>query len=251
MRSATLTVRPDAEPLTEACAVLADRFPGLAAAAQAGEGPAAGLAAMLSALGLRVRLRIDADAETAAVLTADGEGAAGWTLPLAGARPKQAPDLLLEAVRRAYLSGADLRLQALAPAGAGFLGDLPTYPFQRERYWVDEPGLRLGEQPAGAAGSIPAPDGRDREQLTAYLIAELDAALEAGGGLDLDASPLEAGCDSFIFTLFITNVEANFPIGLTPEDLPLDLPAGVLIKRLADDIHRSALAGAPAAGGSS
>ena len=246
MRSATLTVRPDAELLAEACGVLADRFPGLAAAVPGAgpEGPAAELAAMLARIGLRVRLRTDAGAGPTAAVTADGEGG-GWTLPLLQAHSKQVPELLLAVAARAYLSGADLRLEALSAERARFVGDLPTYPFQRDRYWVDEPGLDLGDRPERAGRAVRAPDGADRAAVAAYLVAELGAALETGYDLDLESSPLEAGCDSFIFQLFITNVEENFRIGLTPEDLPLDLSIGVLIGRLADDIAgRAGSAGA-------
>ncbi|WP_194916637.1 beta-ketoacyl synthase N-terminal-like domain-containing protein [Catenulispora rubra] len=244
-RTAILSVRPDSASLTEAVAVLSDRFSALAAAApRAGaEGSAEVLAAMLSQLGLRVRLRTSDDAEPAAALA--GEAAdGGWTAPLVEADPKQAPELLLAAVRQAYLAGADMRFEALAPAEARFLGDLPTYPFQRVRYWAEEPGWEVGDPPGPDRRPVPAPSGRDRDEVAGYLIAELGAALESGDDLDLESSPLEAGCDSFIFQLFITNVEANFPLGLTPEDLPLDLPTGELIGRLADDIHGSAHSGA-------
>jgi hypothetical protein len=157
--------------------------------------------------------------------------------------------LVLEVVRRAFESGADLRLDALRPPQARFLGDLPTYPFQRERFWVDEPD-RAAAAPADAAGGprgggVPVPADPDHGELTAYLIAELRDALQATEPLDLTRSPLEAGCDSFIFQLFITRVEEHFSIGLTPEDLPLDLSTGELVRRLADDIHHGPSPAAP------
>ena len=231
-RPLSLRVGADAERVAEGCAAIAAAFPLLA------EDAAQGPSAVLTRLGIRVRRSSDGELPPGVAAAVAGED---WSLPLLGVRAAESPAMLVAMLRRAFEAGADLRLDALRPATAGFVGDLPTYPFQRERFWVPEPErdttAEAGTVDRAHSSAVPVPADPDHGRLTEYLAAELAYALQATEPLDLSRSPLESGCDSFIFQLFITRVEENFPIGLTPDDLPLDLTAGELIRRLADDIH--------------
>jgi acyl transferase domain-containing protein len=167
------------------------------------------------------------------------EGAA----PLLGAGPAGAAASFLEALTVLFTAGADLRFDRLRGPSARLLGDLPTYPFQRRRYWVDEPvtGVRdedAGRRSATSRPGLPAP--HDRDAVREHLLTVLTEVLQAPDPLDTRRSFLDSGGDSFTATVFITQVEENFPLGLPPTDLPLDLPLEELFGRLADDIAGAA-----------
>jgi len=250
VRTVTLRTIRAVDRLAAGVAELAEAYPLLAAGADAsGDDPAETLARMLRSLGARVRVERDGD-RTEAPARLDWVAADGLTVsaPLVGEHPRDAPGLFVEALGRLFTAGADLRFDALRGPEARFVGDLPTYPFQRERFWVDEP------DPAASAGTSdavaeqrPAPPAENRGALADYLLAELRDALQADE-LEPSRSFLDTGGDSFTFTLFITRIEGNYDMGLTPEDLPLDLPVAELIGRLADDIGGAGRGGAARTG---
>ncbi|GAA3155575.1 hypothetical protein GCM10010521_49320 [Streptomyces rameus] len=215
----------DGAPAVSCLAALREICPALPAAP--GGDPVAELAAALGAFGLPVTVH---RGEGPVRLTWEADGRR-CTAPLAD----PAGDLPA-ALAALFTDGADLRLDPLRGSGAQLLGDLPTYPFQRRRFWIEEPALGQGPSGARADDRPAAPDSGDPVAVRSYLLAELAAVLEAPGELDPSRSFLEAGGDSFMSTLFITRVEENYEVGLTAEDLPLDLPLTELLGRLADDI---------------
>ncbi|MEW2553589.1 beta-ketoacyl synthase N-terminal-like domain-containing protein [Streptomyces zhihengii] len=246
-RTAVLRTSGDEERLTAALAALAAAYPAAAGGTE-GEGtPAARLAGLLGAFGVRVRPRLDPEPGEAALLEWEAGGATR-TAPLVGDDPEDAPALLSAALGTLFTAGADLRLDALRAPGARFTGDLPTYPFQRRRFWIEEPLTGAGGESAAAAPEHKrgAPDPQDRAAVRAYLLAELTEALHASEEPDTTLSFLDSGGDSFLSVLFITKVEENYRLRLTAEELPLDLPLGELFAKLADDIAATAAAeGAP------
>jgi hypothetical protein len=249
-RAVTLLVSGDEQPLAAALDALAGAFPELAAGAPAGsEEPAARLAAMVGLLGVRtlVEHRGDTPAEPVR-MTWDADGGVR-TVTLVGPRSSDAPGLLLDAVGALFAAGAELRLDALRGPGAALLGDLPTYPFQRRRFWIDEPAMGAGARERQAAegpvSAATAPDPRDCPAVEAFLLRELQEVLHSDEPLDPGQSFLDGGGDSFISTLFITRVEEHYTFGLTAEELPLDLPLSELLGTLARDITDTALAGPP------
>ncbi|TXS51893.1 beta-ketoacyl synthase [Streptomyces sp. t39] len=243
-RTAVLRISGDEERLAAGLAALAAAYPSAAGAAEGAGAPAARLAGLLGTFGVRVRPQLDADLGEAARLEWEAGGATR-TAPLVGDDPGEAPALLSAALGGLFTSGADLRLDALRAPGARFTPDLPTYPFQRKRFWIEEPLTGAGPEAAAAASEhkrgAPAPG--DREAVRAYLLAELTEALHASEEPDTALSFLDSGGDSFLSVLFITKVEENYRLRLTAEELPLDLPLGELFARLADDIAETAAAG--------
>ncbi|MHC5909217.1 acyl carrier protein, partial [Streptomyces sp. S6] len=236
-RRITLHTEGPAEELDAVAAALADAFPGLA------DTPAATVQDMLARLGVAVSpaeggpgpdVRLDLSWE------ADGRRT---TLPLAGARPQDAPGLLRAALAGLFTAGADLRLAALAAPGTRFAPDLPTYPFRRRRYWIDEPA---GEPSRGPGAETPAdgalPESLEPEALTCYLLDLLRDVLQADT-LDPELSLLDVGVDSFLSTLFITRIEERFEVGLTADGLSLDMPLHDLLGKLAESIAATAAAG--------
>lgn len=225
LRRVTLRV-PDGVA-APAVAALGQAFPWLFEGSAETGGPEHRLAAVVGEFGVQVRAGTDPSGAAFTYPAAEGGG---------GARAHRLA--LLTLLGRLFEAGADLRLGALCATGTPLVADLPTYPFRRERFWVDEPGTggQGGGRPEVKTDGGEPPETWTRERIHAHLLAVLKDALEATDEPDMECSFLEAGGDSFISTLFITKVEERFEVGLTREELPLDLPLRTLIGKLADDI---------------
>ncbi|MFB8029012.1 beta-ketoacyl synthase N-terminal-like domain-containing protein [Streptomyces sp. NPDC056465] len=243
-RSLTLAVHGEESRLEPALAALAAAFPALADG-NPGDGAGERMRALLERFGLRVR-RASAPAArpagaTAVLASVEWEAAEGrQALPLAVERTDTAPDLLRAALGALFAAGADLRLDALRGPGTRFADGLPTYPFQGKRYWIDEPAGTGGSdsRPEDAPTALPL----DQDGLIGYLLAQLQEVLQADE-IDPALSFLDVGGDSFISTLFITRVEEHFDVGLTADQLSLDMPLGDLMAKLAESISATSETG--------
>ncbi|GAA2332033.1 type I polyketide synthase [Streptomyces violaceusniger] len=253
LRTIVLRVGEDQAALDRVVTGWASAFPALAGEGTApspaepdGSGSVETLADMIHGLGLTVEVRRDADAAgVAATLEWAVAGGPTVSMPLeSGERNPVAP--LLDAAAALFTFGAELRWDRLRAPGARLLSDLPTYPFRRRRYWIEEPhwGADAAAPDAGTSGlGAPAATGvpvslasLSPAEMEAYLLAELREVLQETGELDPERSFLDAGGDSFTSTLFITKVEERFHVGLTPEELPLDLPLAEMISKLAASV---------------
>ncbi|SHM12581.1 polyketide synthase [Actinacidiphila paucisporea] len=237
-REVTLLPGADAGALSAAVGVLVRAFPGPAD----GGSPAGQLAALLGRFGLRIALGRQDGGPARLRWQSGGER---HETPLTGGRPQDAHRMLLAALGELYAAGAELRFDALRPPAARLLGDLPTYPFQRRRFWIDEPAMGGAARDGGAGPATrgtDAPDPVDTAAVEAFLLGQLQEVLHSDEPLDPALSFLDGGGDSFISTLFITRVEEHYTFGLTAEELPLDLPLTELLGTLARDITDTALA---------
>jgi acyl transferase domain-containing protein/acyl-CoA synthetase (AMP-forming)/AMP-acid ligase II/acyl carrier protein len=90
---------------------------------------------------------------TAIARRAGGESARRW-IPCA--RPEREEVSLLEAAAALYQGGLDLDLARLFPADRRRIA-LPSYPWQRRRYWTAAPPAPAAAPPALVAPSIAAP----------------------------------------------------------------------------------------------
>jgi acyl transferase domain-containing protein len=105
-------------------------------------GPHPVLAAAISQ-GLEARLAVDGGGRTPAVLASLRRG-----------RDERAT--LLEALGVLYALGRPVDWHGVHPDG-GRLAALPTYPFQRQRYWFETPADQRQEAAAGPYPDLPAP----------------------------------------------------------------------------------------------
>ncbi|MFE3489300.1 acyl carrier protein, partial [Streptomyces griseus] len=168
------------------------------------------------------------------------------SMPLVGGGAHDPSALLLDAAAALFTAGGQLNWDPLRAPGARLLSDLPTYPFRRKRYWIEEPSRGAGAPDvrdgdasgrAATASRAPLPSGTlTPAALEEHLLAELRDVLQETEELDTERSFLDAGGDSFTSTLFISKVEERFDVGLTPEDLPLDLPLSEMISKLAANV---------------
>ncbi|MEV5203911.1 hypothetical protein [Streptomyces sp. NPDC053720] len=173
-------------------------------------------------------------------------GGATVSTPLVRSDARNPAALLLTAATL-FTAGARLRWDRLRALGANLPSGLPTYPFRRKRYWIEEPhdgaGAARGTDTSGRAAPAASGPRLSLGSLTpvereAYLLAELRNVLVEPEGLYPERSFLDAGGDSFTPTLFITKVEEHCDLGLPPEKLPLDVPLAETISKLAANIAR-------------
>ncbi|MFZ3473468.1 beta-ketoacyl synthase N-terminal-like domain-containing protein [Streptomyces sp. 4.24] len=251
-RSVVLDLTGADDRLEAVLAALGGAFPVLTEGLGA-DGPGERLGSLLERLGLRVQVRRGPQRATGVPAEIVWEAAgARHAMPLGDEHPDTGPALLQAALGALFVTGADLRLDTLRAAGTRFAGGLPTYPFQGKRYWIDEPagagepgGRARGETRGetrgdpGEAQGVPAPAALDQESLVGYLLAQLQDVLQADA-IDPELSFLDVGGDSFISTLFITRVEERFEVGMTADQLSLDMPLRDLLGKLAESIAATA-----------
>ncbi len=167
-----------------------------------------------------------------------GAKAAGVVTSLPdGARKASDRDGVLEALGRLWTLGAEPRWEALHE-GARRRVPLPTYPFERKRFWIEAPA-RSGAPAAGAAGAqlereaaaaeaapTPAAPGGG----TAAMSAAIGALLEqlsgnAPASLTANTSFLEMGYDSLFLTQVAQKLQAQTRVPLTFRQLLREYPS--------------------------
>jgi acyl transferase domain-containing protein len=197
----------------------------------------------LERLGVAVRVRVDPEASDPVALEHGSQ-----RIPLFTAEPTPPVETFLGAVAALYRTGVDLRLAPLRAPGAGLVGDLPTYPFQRKRFWIDEP-VETATATATVTRISPdtergahrdAHDGTDpaavHEDVAGFLRSEIAAVLRADGEPDLRLTFGELGGDSFTAMLFIKSVEDRYDVDDLTEGFAVDQPLAELLELMARQI---------------
>ncbi len=222
--------------LSEGLTTLAAEFPLLLG--EPDPDPAAWLARALRGVGLSVRLRsVHATAAAPAQLEF-----ARRRITLVPADRDSVERCFLEALAALFLAGADLRLDGLRRLGARFLPDVPTYPFQRRTFWIDEPTDDRAVTPETTQSVIPGAvtpaaeaDARgDVDSIQRLLCEELAAVLGASADeLNLELSFSEVGGDSFTAMLFFKSLEDRYQVTDLAKDFPVDQPLAESVRDLA------------------
>jgi acyl transferase domain-containing protein len=159
--------------------------------------------------------------------------------PLFDADPAAAPRLLLAAVAALFRGGYPLRLEALAAPDVRMVAGTPTYPFQRERFWIDEVDLDNG--PAVSPVIAPATEAEFEQELATleellpvqtFLLEELAVVLRAQHGIDPELSFLEVGGDSFTAMLLAKSFAQYYGIEIPVEEFAIDVPLADLSRHL-------------------
>ena len=233
-----LRIAVDDDVLDGAVTAIAEEYPLLATAIAQAEDPTARLVALLNTLDIRVRVLSEPAAHDEGGHPIVRLEFGGQTLPLATDDAAEAPGLLLDALSTLYFCGVELRLDALAAPGVSYLDDVPTYPFDHKRYWIDEI-VTTGATPARAE-PVPQPAAatplHDRKQLDRFLFTELGSVLKAETALDPAVPFVEIGGDSFTAMLLTKSIEKQYGVELPPDEIPIELPVGELVGWLGPQI---------------
>ncbi|MFF2184750.1 SDR family NAD(P)-dependent oxidoreductase [Streptomyces sp. NPDC058155] len=120
-----------------------------------------------------------------AVLTAMAHDSLGDVLALAAQRKdRQEPEALLRTIGHLYATGTAVDWAAYFPGGAARRVDLPTYAFQRERYWLQAQSSDTLDS-LDAAGLAPA----GHPLLSASVSAPESGGVSLTGRLSVDTMP--------------------------------------------------------------
>ncbi|MBM3093834.1 amino acid adenylation domain-containing protein [Ensifer sp. T173] len=166
-------------------------------------------------------------------------------------RAHAAGETLAEAHGKLWMSGCDLNWPTSSASKTPLI--LPTYPFQRQRHWIDAPAsARRGEgRPASSAEQLPAaePSSTDTQAqpfdgikimnvatpvaaasripaLQTSLITLLsDMSGEALGPGEAGATFLELGFDSLFIGQFAQRIEKDYKIKLSFRELLSNIPS--------------------------
>ena len=153
---------------------------------------------------------------------------------------------LLGAAGAAWCRGAAIDAAALDRRAQRRRIVLPTYPFERQRHWVDATPAPRDAVPAPAAPLPPLPEGTPMSAHAASpvdrrprLIGQLKAAFEEVSGLDLaEADPsshfIELGLDSLMLTQIALHVSKAFAVQVSFRQLMGDCSSFAQLAALLD-----------------
>jgi amino acid adenylation domain-containing protein len=162
---------------------------------------------------------------------------------------------LLAGLGRLWLHGHDAQVEPSTPGRVARRVPLPTYPFERSRYWIDsEEGAAPPRAPVAQtvpAGALPTTGAAGRRE---RLAQELGRLFEDVSGLQPESpeqSFLELGADSLFLTQFAVRLGRDYGVKLTfrrlMEELDcVDRLAGFLDAQLPSETSPEAIAAADA-----
>ncbi len=159
---------------------------------------------------------------------------------------RERPDfeMLLDMLGRLWTQGASLDWDAIHAGASRSRVSLPTYPFERTRYWI-EPAVasEAPERSESAPPSTPPETVRPEHETVAHVNgtspaasrtsgveSELIALLEDLSGEDLSGAPsgatfLELGFDSLFLGRAVQQIGARFGVKVTFRQLLSDIPS--------------------------
>ncbi len=161
------------------------------------------------------------------------------SLPLLGKTSAETRLLVLSALAALFRQGMDLWLETLRASGSWMSSDLPTYAFQRQRFWIEEPLYHADVAPSHSAdhAALALETGSaERRELLQFVERELAELLRTDDALDANLTFLDVGGDSFIAMLLKKTIEQRYDVDLPLDALPTDVPLAKLYATIADYI---------------
>lgn len=169
-------------------------------------------------------------------------------------RADAAVDMLAEAHGKLWMAGRELPWPVL-PAGSERNLPLPTYPFQRQRHWIDAPpSARRAASAAALQPSMPLVESNGEIEIMSTIssspaavaarIPELETSLLAllsdmsGETLDAESKAstfLELGFDSLFIGQFAQKIDKQFGIKISFRELLSNIPSVADLARYLDD----------------
>jgi acyl transferase domain-containing protein/glutamate-1-semialdehyde aminotransferase len=180
----------------------------------------------------------------------DSKGAAVATLPTL-CRRRADVESMFDTLAELWLQGVVVNWQALHDQERRVRVPLPTYPFERERYWIDplpaRPEGSLAEAPAVRGGGegehvTGVAAGREVGSRLVALFSELSGL--SGAHLGPAVSFLELGLDSLFLTQAAAAIQKTFGVKITFRELLEEVTTiGALSARIAERLPAESSSG--------
>ncbi|MEJ8820528.1 amino acid adenylation domain-containing protein [Variovorax humicola] len=166
---------------------------------------------------------------------------------------------LARAIGQLWVNRVEVDWNAYFQDDVAYRVPLPTYPFERKRYWVEPANVRTATPTATDTTSQPMGDteeaaAADPDTASQRIVKELRTILEEVSGenmqeADLSATFFELGLDSLLLTPITYMVKERFAVTITFRQLLRDLSSlGALSAHLLAQMPaRSGAAASPAA----
>ncbi|MFQ5984071.1 MAG: aminotransferase class III-fold pyridoxal phosphate-dependent enzyme [Alphaproteobacteria bacterium] len=150
------------------------------------------------------------------------DGSATWLASLR--QGKQDWPVLLDSLAQLYVQGLDVDWAGLDKDYARKRLSLPSYPFDRKRYWVNVQTINQSRRASRGTMSEPQvgqPPGNARHEKIVSLIQTHVAKLLWANPSDVDRHTpfLELGADSLVLVDLVTTIESMFGVKLTIREL--------------------------------
>ena len=139
-----------------------------------------------------------------------------------GGSPDADLETLLETVGRLWMSGQAVSWSTVHKSTGARRTELPTYPFERQRYWIDASEnatpapVPMDMSPTNTDSHTAGRRGRTLERLRGVVSGLLQISPDR---LDPDAPLLELGADSLVLVQAIRTIESEFGVTLTIRQL--------------------------------
>jgi len=136
--------------------------------------------------------------------------------------------ILLESLSALYVLGIDINWNGFHKNYSQSKLPLPTYPFQRKRYWIKEADILMDENKLGAKASDQKVDALPkttrRDTIVSTLRYSIANVLQTDpSDVDLHTSFMEIGADSIAFLDFALIIENTYGLKITIHQLFEDL----------------------------
>ena len=136
---------------------------------------------------------------------------------------KPESEIMLRGAGRLYELGANINWGAFYGNSTRRRVTLPTYPYQRKRYWIDETNMAISAQPV-PLNPNPSPASDNASSRGPQLLAELTAVMAETFQLEPseirpDVPFLEMGADSIVLMGAIHAVESKYAIKISIRQL--------------------------------
>ncbi|HHH28716.1 MAG TPA: aminotransferase class III-fold pyridoxal phosphate-dependent enzyme, partial [Polyangiaceae bacterium] len=180
-----------------------------------------------------------------------GNRSSPLAVPTMGSEPDEESAALAAGLGQLWSAGVNVDWRAYHEHARRRRVPLPTYPFQRERHWIDAPAATAVSVAAPAAVAPPPPVPPSQPLATPVmtapapsrierLISEICTIVEDVSGVELDASHadvpwLDLGLDSLALTQLALGLKRVMEVDVTFRQIMEDLPTVRLLAARLDE----------------
>ncbi|MDM3847802.1 MAG: amino acid adenylation domain-containing protein [Aphanizomenon gracile PMC638.10] len=124
--------------------------------------------------------------------------------------------VLLNSISNLYIQGVAINWQGLEPDHQHQHLSLPTYPFQRKRYWIENHNIPMNPQPNQLHQNSATINTPRREEIIAQMRSLVGQVLQVSPNqIDINTPFLEMGADSIFLIEGVRTIESSFGIKIS------------------------------------